>query len=211
MIEPDTRGSTTFLLSPARTDGVRGLQLIARLSRDGAHRGGGAMTLGDAFTAISQLYFRGKLAYARTFGKAIAGSTGVHIITADRGLRSPTTFVTAADLRRMATVDVAAQSAGFVAPLTADTDDLCAALDRFDRVVLLGSVATDKYATPLLAVLGDRLLVPIAFAGRGDMSRGGLLLRCVDEGRELRYAPLLTTARHGPRPPRLPPRAKPPA
>jgi hypothetical protein len=37
------------------------------------------------------------------------------------------------------------------------------------------------------------------------MSRGGLLLRCVDEGRELDYVPLLTAARHGPRPARLTP------
>ena len=47
-----------------------------------------------------------------------------------------------------------------------------------------------------------------AFIGRGDMSRGGLLLRCVDAGRELDYAPLTTGVRHGPRPPRLPPRAR---
>ena len=52
------RPATVFLLSPARTDGVRGRQLVARLGA------GGATTLGDAFTSISQLYFRGKLTYA---------------------------------------------------------------------------------------------------------------------------------------------------
>jgi hypothetical protein len=49
------------------------------------------------------------------------------------------------------------------------------------------------------------LVFPNEFTGRGDMSRGGLLLRCVAEGRELDYVPLLTAPRHGPRPARLVP------
>ncbi len=51
--------------------------------------------------------------------------------------------------------------------------------------MLLGSVATGKYVDPLTEALGDRLRFPGDFVGRGDMSRGGLLLRCVREGREL--------------------------
>src|SRR6266853_118967 len=43
-------------------------------------------------------------------------------------------------------------------------------------IVLLGSIASAKYVEPLLAVLGERLLFPPSFVGRGDMSRGGLLL-----------------------------------
>ena len=54
-------------------------------------------------------------------------------------------------------------------------------------VVLLGSLATRKYLDPLGEVLGDRLRVPGAFIGLGDMSRGGLLLRAAAEGRELAY------------------------
>jgi hypothetical protein len=72
-------------------------------------------------------------------------------------------------------------------------------------VVLLGSIASDKYVEPLLATLGARLLFPVEFVGRGDMSRGGLLLRAVRAGVELACAPVAGAARHGPRPPRLPP------
>ena len=72
------------------------------------------------------------------------------------------------------------------------------------RIVLLGSVATDKYVEPLLAVFGPRLLFPAEFAGRGDMSRGGLMLRAARTGVELGYVPAAEARRHGPRPPRLP-------
>jgi hypothetical protein len=75
-------------------------------------------------------------------------------------------------------------------------------------VVLLGSIATDKYLVPLEAAFGPRVLLPSDFAGRGDMSRGGLLLRCVDENRELAYVPAAGAVRHGPRPARLPPRTR---
>jgi len=46
---------------------------------------------------------------------------------------------------------------------------------------------------------------PPAFVGRGDMSRGGLMLRCVDSGIELEYAPIAGATRNGRRPPRLEP------
>ena len=111
----------------------------------------------------------------------------------------------------MATLDVASHDQRFVAPLRADAVALHASFEAVDRVVLLGSVATDKYAAPLLAVFGKRLLVPSAFAGRGGMSRGGLLLRCADAGTELAHVPLATAPRRGPRPPRLPPRRRRPA
>ena len=73
------------------------------------------------------------------------------------------------------------------------------------QIVLLGSVATPKYAEPLFRIFGERLLFPAAFVGRGDMSRGGLMLRCVESGVQLTYLSLATAARHGPKPPRLVP------
>jgi hypothetical protein len=54
-------------------------------------------------------------------------------------------------------------------------------------------------------VLGERLVFPVDFVGRGDMSRGGLLLRCMRAGEELEYVPVEGAVRHGPRPPRLAP------
>jgi len=40
------------------------------------------------------------------------------------------------------------------------------------------------------------------------MSRGGLCLRCVEQGEELEYTPVAGAARHGARPPKLPPRRR---
>ena len=51
-----------------------------------------------------------------------------------------------------------------------------------------------------------RLRFPSEFAGRGDMSRGGLLLRSVEDARELAYVGLAAGPRHGARPERLTPK-----
>ena len=72
-------------------------------------------------------------------------------------------------------------------------------------MVLLGSVASPKYVTVLTNIFGPRLLFPIDFVGRGDMSRGGLLLRHARDGVELPYVPILGATLHGARPPKLPP------
>ena len=70
--------------------------------------------------------------------------------------------------------------------------------------MLLGSVATGKYVDMLAAALGPRLHYPPTFIGRGDMSRGGLLLRSAAVGIELEYAVLDAAApRQGPRPAKL--------
>jgi hypothetical protein len=86
-----------------------------------------------------------------------------------------------------------------------DAKLLADAVGASDEVVLLGSIATAKYVEPLVEVLGERLLLPKDFVGRGDMSRGGLLLRCVRAGAELTYAPVRGAVRNGQRPPKLEP------
>jgi hypothetical protein len=73
------------------------------------------------------------------------------------------------------------------------------------QIVLMGSIATPKYVEPLLTVFGEQLMFPAEFVGRGDMSRGGLMLRRVQSGEPLTYIPLLGATRHGPRPPKLAP------
>jgi hypothetical protein len=55
------------------------------------------------------------------------------------------------------------------------------------EVVLLGSIASGKYLMLLSPIFARWLRVPAEFIGRGDMSRGGLLLRCVNDNRELTY------------------------
>ena len=89
-------------------------------------------------------------------------------------------------------------------PLLRDARQIGRGLGPEDQAVLLGSVATGKYVDPLLEVLSDRLYMPAEFVGRGDMSRGGLLLRCVASGRQLTYVPVMGSERRGKRPPRLP-------
>jgi hypothetical protein len=70
--------------------------------------------------------------------------------------------------------------------------------------VLLGSVATTKYLDVLRDVFAESLCFPADFVGRGDMSRGALLLRSASAGTELAYVAVSSApARHGPRPPRI--------
>jgi hypothetical protein len=171
------------------------------------------LTLGEAFTFMSGLYFRGKLMYARTFGRPPASvRASAFVITPTRGLVSPEQLVSAAVVAEFATVDVSAGNARYRGPLERDVMDLRARLDDDCRVVLLGSIATGKYVDLLADILSPRLHYPAAFVGRGDMSRGGLLLRSAAARTELEYATLTAGVRpRGPRPPRLDPRQRVPA
>lgn len=74
---------------------------------------------------------------------------------------------------------------------------------RAARLSSLGSIATGKYVDHLLPILGSRLRFPTNFVGRGDMSRGGLMLRCVAEAEELDYLPVEGAVRRGMRAPKL--------
>ena len=77
------------------------------------------------------------------------------------------------------------------------------------EVILLGSIATGKYVDVLLANFGQRLRFPADFVGRGDMSRGGLMLRCAADRQELSYLPVAGAIVNGKRPPKLAPRRYP--
>lgn len=125
------------------------------------------------------------------------------VITPAEGLRFLNEPVTLERLRRWARVDIDARNRRFVEPLMEHAAALDRALGHGARIVLLGSIASDKYVRPLTEVFGDRLLFPAEFVGRGDMSRGGLLLRAARAGQELAYVPISGALRHGPRPPRL--------
>jgi hypothetical protein len=190
--------SRVFLLSPAHCGGERAALLCApRAAFDLARRlrAGGA-TLGEVFTFLSGLYFRGKLAYAERFGLPL-------VITPHAGLRPADARVTPAALRAAARVDIHAGNPRYRRPLLASARAVARTLPPDAGVTLLGSIASDKYVGALLEVFGERLTFPAAFVGRGDMSRGGLLLRCVRAGVELDYVPVAGAVRHGPRPPRL--------
>ena len=109
------------------------------------------------------------------------------------------------DLRAIARIGVAPDEPRFAEPLARDAAALAARLAGDDVVVLLGSIATGKYVDVIERRLDGRLRFPSEFVGRGDMSRGGLMLRCVRENRALSYVPVAGSARHGARPPRLDP------
>jgi hypothetical protein len=205
-----SRRHRVFLLSPAHCGGERAQLLF----REGAsfdlarrvRRAPGA-PLGEVFSFLSGLYFRGKLAYAEAFAAPPSGLPGVYVITPSEGLRLHDEPTDLERLRRFAQVDIGTADARYHQPLRRDARALARMLDAACEVVLLGSVATAKYVDPLAETFGDRLCFPAEFVGRGDMSRGGLLLRCVRAGRELRYLPVAGAVRRGPRPARLgPPR-----
>jgi hypothetical protein len=204
----------TFLLSPANCGGTRGrllrrpestIEIAQRL------RTADGVPVGDVFAFISGLYFRGKLAYARAF--AVAAGASAFVITPSRGLLPIDEPITIDVLEEFAACAIDADNVGYRAPLERDVARLAANADGNGNgnghgasphaFVLLGSIASDKYVEVLLSHLGERLLFPETFVGRGDMSRGGVMLRAVSAGEELTYARVAGATRHGPRPPRL--------
>lgn len=196
---------TVYLLSPASCAGKRAhilmragssSPLAVRLRTEGAQ-------LGDVFTFMSSLYFRGKLAYATRFGAPPDGWSGALVIAPGRGLVRADATIGVHDLQHMAQIPVDHENPGFREPLVRDARALQQALGSDGRAVLLGSVATDKYVAPLVEVFGDRLLFPGTFVGRGDMSRGGLLLRSARAATPLDYVPVRGAVRHGAKPPKL--------
>ena len=197
-----------FLLSPANCGGERARLVFnpdARFDLAVKLRSPEGATLAEAFTFMSGLYFRGKIAYALHFARPPRGVPGVLVITPNEGLRLHNERVDLARLRRFGEVDIARDDPRYRQPLLRDAQALAAHVDPATEVVLLGSIASGKYVDALTGVFGARLLFPSAFVGRGDMSRGGLLLRCVRDGQELEYVPVQGAVRHGPRPPRLTP------
>ena len=100
---------------------------VALRSEDGA-------PLGDLFSFVSGLYFRGKLTYARRFAQPpdpsnpIVGG-GIHVITPTAGLRSPDTLVTQSAVRAFARVDVDADNVA-LSPAARDQRPCAAGGDR---------------------------------------------------------------------------------
>ncbi len=159
--------------------------------------------IGEVFSFLSGLYFRGKLAYATRFARPFSTAGGVFIVTSDRGLVSAGTIVNPDDLRSFREVQIDCDEKRYVEPLMISAMKLGGEIPAGSEVVLLGSVGTKKYAAPLLQIFGLRLKFPADFVGRGDMSRGGLLLRSIDDARELEYISLEGAVVHGRRPPKL--------
>ena len=197
-----------FILSPANSAGERAnlihnprarFPLAHRLQR------GETVPLGEIFSFLSGLYFRGKLTYALKFGAPPKGMHGAYVITSNRGLLPALHPVSLSELRAFGEVPIDPKEPRYTEPLRRDARQI-ARKARAARIVLLGSIGTRKYAEQLVDIF-EELLFPADFVGRGDMSRGSLLLRHAAEGRELEYIPVQGAVRHGSRPAKLPPRS----
>jgi hypothetical protein len=205
--------SRIFLLSPAHCGGARAkMALRPRAAFDVARRlHGEGVPLGELFTFLSGLYFRGKMAYAEAFADPPSSCPGVLVITPCRGLLPPETRVTDRDLRVFAKTEIGKDVEAYTRPLSRDARRLAGRCGPETEIVLLGSIATDKYLDVLLKYFGPRLRFPRDFVARGDMSRGGLLLRRAVDREELEYVPAQGAVVHGKKPPKLAPRRYPPA
>jgi len=203
--------SRVFLLSPANTSAIRGqlllnrtseFELAQRIRRQGA-------PLRELFSFISSLYFRGKLAYAEAFSQSPTGFPSTLVMTTSRGLLPPETVITLDDLLEMSVVPIDPGDPRYRDPLCRDARALACGLPAGSQIVLLGSIASGKYVDPLLEIFGTNLLFPQQFVGRGDMSRGGLMLRSAEAGLELDYVSVDSAVRRGSRPPKLSPARRP--
>jgi hypothetical protein len=189
-----------FFLSPANCRGRRAQQVLSpRATFPVAIRlRGEGVPIGELFAHMSQLYFRGKLTYARRFGRAF-------VITPDQGLVPVETAITSNVLVRYAGADISLDNPAYRLPLEQSAQSLFEEVGADTEFVLLGSVASEKYVAVLTAIFGTRLVFPADFVGRGDMSRGGLLLRAAAASQELDYVPVIGALRRGVRPPKLAP------
>lgn len=163
----------------------------------------GKATIGEAYAFISGLYFRGKIEYSRAFAAAPEGLPPALVIVPGLGLLSPDTLFDARRLRKVGSVAVEETNNLFRDPLIRDAVSLNDRGGPHCQYLLLGSIATPKYTEPLVEIFGERLLFPAEFVGRGDMSRGGLMLRRAQSGEELSYVAVKGAIRHGRRPPKL--------
>lgn len=205
-MEPRDGLAKLFLLSPASANGIRALRLVSpRAAFAAAHRlrSPEGLPIGEAFSFLSALYFRGKLAYARRFAAAAPAPApaatpdggSILVIAPGFGLVPPEWPLTSMRLRKLARTPVDPARRAYSGPLRRDARDLRERLHPNSAVVLLGSIATGKYLDLLAPIFGDRLLFPRAFVGAGDMRRGSLMLRAARLGEELEYAGLETPRR----------------
>jgi hypothetical protein len=198
-----------FILSPAQTTGKRAAMLMppeARFDLAQRVRSLEGAPLGEVFSFLSGLYFRGKLTYARRFGLASPRLEACYVVTSNAGLVSPDMPVTVETLARYAAVPIDPANERYALPLRDSAARIRQAMASRSEVILLGSIATGKYLEPLLTCFGDRLMFPTTFIGRGDMSRGGLLLRAVANETELEYQSIAKVSQlRGSRPAKLVP------
>lgn len=188
---PRSSSPRVFLLSPAHAGGQRARLLLNprapfALARQFHEEG---LTLGTVFAFASGLYFRGKISYAQHFARPERGDL-VRVITSNAGLVDPQRIIGPRDLAAFGATEIEPDDPRYHRPLRRHARALQRELGPDTTAVLLGSIATPKYRDLLLAEFGPKLLFPRDFVGRGDMSRGALLLRAAAGDAELDYVPV---------------------
>lgn len=179
-----------FLLSPASLNGQRAKQLLSpEASFDTAlrYRSPEGVPVEEAYSFLSSLYFRGKIAYARRFAEP--GSEAL-VIAPGFGFVPEGWRLTAERAETLRRTPIDLKNPDYCEPMRQHAEMLRDSLPDGARVVLLGSIATGKYVDLLQPVLGKRLVFPSCFVGIGDMSRGSVMLRAVREEQELEYSTL---------------------
>ena len=183
-----------FLLSPANCRGRRAQQVLspkATFSVAARLRGEG-VPIGELFAHMSGLYFRGKITYARKFGRAF-------VITPDQGLIPAETTITSQVLIRFADAEIDLGNPGYRTPLEQTARALGDEAGADAQFVLLGSIASEKYVQVLSAIFGSRLVFPadVRRARRHEPRRGAA-------ARRRRVAGARVHSGHRRRPPRSP-------
>ena len=168
------RSPRIFLLSPASCGGERARLVFnerARFDLAVRLRSPEGAALGEVFSFLSGLYFRGKLTYARAFAAPPPGAPGVLVITPNEGLVPAEEPVTIERLRRFARVPIDVSEPRYRRPLKRHARALSEIIGTGTEVVLLGSIATGKYVDILAAAFGERLRFPGDFVGREALAR----------------------------------------
>src|SRR5512140_1075847 len=203
VLHPVLMAPRLFLLSPANLNGTRAAQLMSPRANFAAavqYRSPEGVPIADAFAFMSALYFRGKIAYARQFARGTDGTGGIFVITAGFGLVPPEWCITSDRMKRLRATDIDVTKRNYTKPLREHAAAIARALahESDAEIVLLGSVASGKYIDVLWPIFEHKLRFPAAFAGLGDMARGGLMLRAARANREFEYT-TLDAPRHRPR------------
>ena len=149
-----------FVLSPAYCAGKRSRILLGPEAEFGLAqrlRSESGAPLGELFSFLSGLYFRGKLTYSCAFACPPPGVPGIVVITPSRGLMVPSEPLHLERLQEFAEVEIGLAERRFREPLVQSAQCLALQLREDCEVVLLGSIATGKYVDILASIFNDRL------------------------------------------------------
>jgi len=200
LMDDQPRPAKLFLLSPALMNGARAKQLVsaqATFAAAASFRSPEGVPIAEAFSFLSCLYFRGKIAYAKQFASPPAdwAESGIYVIAPGFGLVPPEWSINAERMSHLQRTPVDPKSRAYRQPLEDHAEALAERTGRLEggaSVILLGSVSTGKYVDLLRPIFQERLLFPRCFSGAGDMQRGALMLRAARSGNELDYVPVET-------------------